>query len=223
LGRLEVAKEHFRVVDPLRSQHLECICFIWIILAKKANSNTIIWLELQTLEVRLMSQRQLPLWIRIERYGIVYFIYGFMMYQSAACDVLSVTLEWVFFPWEFGEVAATVHEFYVCSSFNNRIQVLLRLRRLHARHLSRQQYIGNVSERHIIANSKALMNSILLLICKFIKHARHIRNLKMLGDLRHHIAHSRTHIFRIITIFVFLLNTVHARGVTDILSFCHFL
>ena len=102
------------------------------------------------------------------------FVLFFNLIFSSNTQIFSKPRKLIRLPIKLREVAPIAIQFNITLPFHDGVQIIFNFRILKARNISGHYIIWNISERNIISNSKALMDSILFFICKFVKHARHV-------------------------------------------------
>ena len=127
----------------------------------------------------------------------------------------------IFFPIEFGKVTSILRELNPRPSLDDGVEVLLLLRLGHRGDVSWEQRVWNISQGNIVADSKGLMDSILLLICKFVKHAAHVWHLIMVRDFggyRFSILSRATKLVICLEIVLLFLDAVYPWRVSNVVG-----
>ena len=172
-------------MDPLRSEHFKWSSLVWIIFGKKSNSlGGIIRTKLVRVETRDVLVRQ-SVFI-VDRVSFEWLI---SMYLFSFCfiffppsrQLLTPSCERICDPWKFWKITTIICKLNVSSSFHYRIQVVFNFWILKCRNVTCHQRVRQISQRHKIANSKALMNSLLLFICEVVEHTCHVWHLIVTG------------------------------------------
>ena len=150
-------------------------------------------------------------------------------YLSLSALFFSISLLLIRHPIKLGKVTSIATEFNIWLSFHNRIQIIFNFWILHTGNVSWLDRIWQVSEWNVVSNSKTLVDSILFLICKFIKHRSHIWNFIMCLLSSWALLHSLTTViikfcFKHI---IFFINGIKHHRITYkwtlINCFCHFI
>ena len=129
--------------------------------------------------------------------------------DSISRTLLKKSFIWVLFIVKFLEVTATILKLNVATIFHLTVQVGLNLALTPLWDIARKQMPRQVSQRIVITNAETLMDSILLLIGKFIEHWAEIGHLVVILD-RPRI------VVQFISAFTIAVRSAHRRLTIDV-------